>query len=236
MKTSIQKALIGAFSSVLTAAISIPAAITLNNQQYQSNSNSMTINIDGEKAVVTAEKYEELIRENEAMSREIESLEEQLEETKANSDSDKQDNREESTENSSSLQSEKTRLKSLALVDSVYYELLEPLTDSCGNLYETGYQFDASNNAYAVYGLQGEYNSFSGMIVCAEQTGSGADMSLMVYKDDELIDTIRDIDKQMETRKIGPYDIGGARRLTIKTSNNGDYPNGWCYLVNAFVE
>ena len=61
MKTSIQKALIGAFSSVLTAAISIPAAITLNNQQYQSNSNSMTINIDGEKAVVTAEKYEELI-------------------------------------------------------------------------------------------------------------------------------------------------------------------------------
>ena len=127
-------------------------------------------------------------------------------------------------------------MKSLALVDSVYYELLEPLTDSYGNLYEIGYQFDSSNNAYAVYGLQGEYSSFSGMIVCAEQTGSGADMSLMIYKDDELIDTIRGIDKQMETKEIGPYDIEGARRLTIKTSNNGDYPNGWCYLVNAFVE
>lgn len=236
MKTSIQKALIGAFSSVLTAAISIPAAITLNNQQYQSNGNSMTININGEKAVVTAEKYEELIRENEAMSREIETLEEQLGETKANSDSDKQDNREESIENSFSLQSERTRLKSLALVDSVSYELLEPLMDSYGNLYEIGYQFDASNNAYAVYGLQGEYSSFSGMIVCAEQTGSGADMSLIVYKDDELIDTIRGIDKQMEPKEIGPYDIEGARRLTIKTSNNGDYPNGWCYLINAFVE
>lgn len=39
----------------------------------------MTINIDGEKAVATAEKYEELIRGNEAMSREIEFLEKQLE-------------------------------------------------------------------------------------------------------------------------------------------------------------
>ena len=34
MKTSIQKALIGAFSSVLTAAISIPAAITLNETNF----------------------------------------------------------------------------------------------------------------------------------------------------------------------------------------------------------
>lgn len=194
----------------------------------------MIINIDGEKAVVTAEKYEELIRENEAMSREIESLEEQLEVQET--DSDKPDNEVESTDSSSVSQNERTRLKDLAQVDPFYYELLEPFTDSYGNLYEIGYQFDASNNAYAVYGLQGEYTSFSGLIVCSESTGSGADMSMMIYKDDELIDTITNINKQVETKKIGPYDIRGARRLTIKTSNNGDYPNGWCYLVNAFVE
>ena len=44
-------------------------------------------------------------------------------------------------------------------------------------------------------------------------------MSMMIYKDDEL-DTITNINKQVETREIGLYDISGARRLTTKTSNN----------------
>ena len=50
-------------------------------------------------------------------------------------------------------------------------------------------------------------------------------MSMMIYKDDEL-DTITNINKQVETREIGLYDISGARRLTTKTSDNEDYPNG----------
>lgn len=73
--------------------------------------------------------------------------------------------------------------------------------------------------------MQGDYTSFSGHIVCSEATGSRADMSMMIYKDDEL-DTITNINKQVETREIGLYDISGARRLTTKTSNNEDYPNG----------
>lgn len=61
-------------------------------------------------------------------------------------------------------------------------------------------------------------------------------MSMMIYKDDELIDTITDITKQTETRQIGPYDITNARKLTVKTANSGEYSFGRCYLVNASVE
>ena len=61
-------------------------------------------------------------------------------------------------------------------------------------------------------------------------------MSMMIYKDDELIDTITDITKQTETRQIGPYDITSARKLTIRTANSGGGFDGFCYLVNASVE
>ena len=226
MKSRTQKALIAAIASVVTAAISIPAS----SQYTQNNSNSMIINLGDEKVFVTAEKYEELIRENESMSKEIENLENGLKNTTEQADKD------ESIETNQEVQSDVTKLKDLAQVDAEYCEFIEPLTDSYGNQYEIGYQFDASNDSYAVYGLQGKYSSFSGTIVCSNETGSGADMSMMIYKDDELIDTITDITKQTETRQIGPYDISSARKLTIKTSNSGEEYCGFCYLVNAVVE
>lgn len=230
MKAGVQKSLIATVSAIVVAAISIPATATISGEYYQTNNNSMTINLDGEKVVVTAEKYEELIRENESMSKEIQTLESKLENVTEKADND------ESIEANSDPQPDTTKLKDLAQVDVGHYELIEPFTDSYGNQYEIGYQFDASRDAYAVYGLQGKYSSFSGTIVCSNETGSGANMSMMIYKDDELIDTITDITKQTETRQIGPYDITNARKLTIKTANSGEYSYGRCYLVNAGVE
>lgn len=206
----------------------IGAAIGAFGMYISSENSDQTLEQNCQALQDENEQLKETIEE---MFGEIESLKEQLEVQETDSD-----NEDEVTDRRSMSQNDRVRLKDLAQVDPFYYEVLEPFTDSYGNLYETGYQFDASNNAYAVYGLQGEYTSFSGVIVCSESTGSGADMSMMIYKDDELIDTITNINKQVETKEIGPYDIRGARRLTIKTSNNGDYPNGWCYLVNAFVE
>ena len=230
MKPGVQKSLIAAGSAILVAAISIPATATISGAYYQSNNNFMTINLDGERVVVTAEKYEDLIRENESMSKEIESLESEIQNV------NKKDEDDADVETNAALSQGATKLKDLVQVDAQNCEFIEPFTDSYGNQYETGYQFDASDDAYAVYGLQGKYSSFSGMVVCSNETGSGAIMSMMIYKDDELIDTITDITKQTETRQIGPYDISDARRLTIKTSNSGAYSYGQCYLVNAVVE
>lgn len=229
MTESIKNTVIGGVFTIIGATIG--AAIGAYGMYLSSENSDQTLEQNYQALQDENEQLKETIEE---MSGEIKSLKEQLEVQET--DSDKPDNEVEGTDSSSVSQNERTRLKDLAQVDPFYYELLEPFTDSYGNLYEIGYQFDASNNAYAVYGLQGEYTSFSGRIVCSEATGSGADMSMMIYKDDELIDTITNINKQVETKEIGPYDISGARRLTIKTSNNGDYPNGWCYLVNAFVE
>ena len=230
MKQGVQKALIAAGSSILVAIISIPTAATISVKNYQTNNSSMTINLDGEKVVVTAEKYDEIIRENEAMSKELQTLEKKFK------DATKKYDKDESLEIKSEVRHEETKLKNLAQVDSGDYELIEPFTDSYGNQYEIGYRFDTSLNAYVVYGLQGEYNRFSGTIVCSNETGSKTNASMMVYKDDELIDTITGITKQTETRQIGPYDISNARKLTIKTANNGEFNYGYCYLVNASVE
>lgn len=71
MKPGVQKALIAAGSSILAALISIPTAATISVKNYQTNNNSMTINLNGEKVVVTAEKYEELIRENESLKAQL---------------------------------------------------------------------------------------------------------------------------------------------------------------------
>ena len=133
---------------------------------------------------------------------------------------------------------EKVALNDLPLVDSGHYDIYEPFTDSYDNQYNIGYKFDASENAYAVYGLKGQYSTFSGTIVCSDKTGSGADMSIMIYKDDDPVPiaTITDINKQTETRLIEQCDIKDARKLIIRASNNGEYSCGWCFLVNAFVE
>lgn len=130
-----------------------------------------------------------------------------------------------------------TELKDLPEVSAEDYELMTPFTDSYGNEYATGYKFDASRNAEAVFGLKGSYTTFSAIVVCGQDTGPGADMKVSVYKnDDELLETISDVNKTTETLVIGPYDITDARNITIKTSNEGVYDCGFCYLVKAYVE
>lgn len=170
------------------------------------------------------EQYKE---DNQELKKQIAELEKQIENIDQNS----------MAENSSDVsRKEVIGLQDLKKIDSIWYEEIEPFEDSYGNQYETGYQFTASEDGYAVYSLQGKYTTFSAKIVCSSETGSGADMSITVYVDDTYVETIPNITKEIETKQIGPYNITGARKLSIKTTNEGEYSNGNCFLVDAFVE
>ena len=131
----------------------------------------------------------------------------------------------------------KTELKELPEVDSNYFAQQVPFTDSYGNNYEIGYEFNALYNGYAVFGLKGQYTTFSAKVACGEDIGTGTDMTMYIYKDnDELLDTIEHIDKTTETLEIGPYDITDARNLVIKTENIENFNDGRCCLVEAYVQ
>lgn len=247
MNNGVKKALIAGVFAVIVALVSREA--TLRFSANNMNSNTMIVNIDGGQITVTEDKYIEIVTNNGKLSSDNERLESENAELKSENESlkYKDENQKESNlvgdDNSQMINGEEnfkvpddgTKVKELTVVDSEAYKLLEPITDSYGNQYEIGYELGASYNGFVVYALQGKYSEFSCVIVCSSEAGSGANMTAMVYKDDDLIDTITGINKQTETLKLGPYDISDARKLIIKTSNEGEFPFGFFYLVEAYV-
>lgn len=247
-----KKTLIKGLIAILTAAI--PAAITgfaaykageVSKEQEFNSQISQEVNIDNGDISGAISK---LIEENKELRQEISQLEKTVstykdaekgaeketgKETEAASEANAMTNKDETQEASNN----KTELKELPEVDSNYFAQQVPFTDSYGNNYEIGYEFNALYNGYAVFGLKGQYTTFSAKVACGEDIGTGTDMTMYIYKDnDELLDTIEHIDKTTETLEIGPYDITDARNLVIKTENIGNFNDGRCCLVEAYVQ
>lgn len=91
------------------------------------------------------------------------------------------------------------------------------------------YRMDASNWAYVVYDLNGQYTSFSGTLVASTGTGRGALMNIAIFVDGNLKWDFSGFTKQNKPEDI-IIDLNGAKTFSIKTSNSGEYSCGWIFL------
>lgn len=235
-----KKTIVNGIFSVIVAAITACGGYYAGGQQKErefENQINQVVNVDNGDI---ASSINTLVEENKQLHQEVDSLEEKLsayEQGENGSDTEENFPADQQQRLLEGVPENATELKDLPEVAADNFEVETPFTDSYGNRYETGYKFDASFNGYAVFGLKGEYKTFSAVVVCGQDTSPGADMEILVYKnDDELLGTISHVDKTTETLVIGPYDITDARNLTIKTSNEGSFAYGMCSLVNAYVE
>lgn len=124
-------------------------------------------------------------------------------------------------------------MSNMHYLDASYYKSAENIVDSYGNNYSTNILFfDASNDAYVRYDLDGKYSKVSGYIVASNETGSGAKMNVGIFADGILKFSILDYTRQ-KAREPFEIDLSGVRTLDIKTSNSGDYPYGWIFFVET---
>lgn len=230
MKAGVQKALIGAIGAIAATMVAVPATMKLSNNNNSKNSNTMIISVDGEKTVVTSEKYEEIVRENENLKSENKKLSKEIalkSETKA--EEDKTDKSNET----------KQGMKGLKVVNSMRFEELKPYTDSYGEIYDIAHHISGNfNGGFVTYGLQGKYKSFTATIVAFTENAPDAYAKVNVYKnDDELIDSITGINKSDEARQLGPYDVSGASNIKFEVDIDS-YSSGKvdCCLVNVVAE
>lgn len=72
--------------------------------------------------------------------------------------------------------------------ESQHCEAITDMVDSYyGKTYKSNiYKMDASNWAYVVYDLDGQYSSFSGTLVASTGTGRGASMNIAIFVDGNL--------------------------------------------------
>lgn len=132
------------------------------------------------------------------------------------------------------VHAEEIELQEMHVQESDYSEIWDgPIVDSYGNEYSDNIIYlDASNFGYVSYDLNGQYESFSGTVVPSDETGTGADMSLAMFADGELVYSRTNI-----TRQTGAEDfqinVSNVGKLEIKASNDGEYSCGWVFIVNG---
>jgi len=94
------------------------------------------------------------------------------------------------------------------------------------------YKMDASNWAYVVYDLNGQYSSFSGTLVASTDTGRGALMNIAIFVDGILKWDFSEFSKQNKPEDI-MIDLSGASTFSVKTSNSGEYSYGWIFFIDS---
>lgn len=119
------------------------------------------------------------------------------------------------------------------LIDSYDFMVVENFQDSYGRFHEKAYQFDASDEAYAVFNLDGKYKSFSADIVAGENTNSGSDITINLETDSVTAGTIRGVTKLTNLQHIEDIDVEGVTTLEIIGSDQGSIWGGYFYLVNV---
>lgn len=129
-----------------------------------------------------------------------------------------------------------TEMHATASPSVTVYNPEDGITDSYGNDYLGNIvRYDASENGYAVYDLNGAYGRFTGSIVASTKTNSGAKMNVGIFVDGVEKFSLTGFTRQQAAVPVD-IDLTGARTLEIKTSNDGDYSYGWLFFVNTTVE
>lgn len=124
------------------------------------------------------------------------------------------------------------------MIDSnEYYHSKNLMEDSFGYFHDGSHRLDASQNAVVVYNLEKKYSTLDFSIVTAPITGSGASMSVRFYFDNVEQPTLfcSEITKQRGKINFSAIDVSNVEVLKIETSNEGERPWGWLYIVDDIL-
>lgn len=186
-------------------------------------------------------KISEYENNNEALAEQIsdyESLEaqyESLEEDYNNLLNQKESNQGESLPSSDASPENIVKAKDLPIVASQDCEFNEEFIDTYGVAYEEAYKLNAHYSGYIVFGLRGNYGTFCGQVAVGQTSANSAVVTIKVYLDDQLIDTITGITRETETIILGPYDVTGGRKIKIQGVAETSEYYSYGYLVEPYV-
>jgi len=128
-----------------------------------------------------------------------------------------------------------TEVTGISLADLTAAELnrvsvrKEGFQDPYGNQHFRSVALDASEDAWAIYDLNGRYSSLSGNFTTWTEAGSEASFELAVWGDGVPLLMCYDYKKSDAPVNFN-IDLTGVDILTIQAYNRGDYGNGFLFL------
>lgn len=125
-----------------------------------------------------------------------------------------------------------TKMTDMHVMKSADVKTVDTITDSYGKEYNSNiYGFDARKYGYIKYELNGKYASFSGTLVAANSTASGAKMSFAIFADGKEVYSISNFTKQMDAQSIN-VNLSGANVVEFMSWGT-DVWDSWLYVTNG---
>ena len=119
-------------------------------------------------------------------------------------------------------------LKNLTMVSSEEVEVMEEaVKDRWDNLYDGAVKLTANLDGYGYYSLEKKYTKFTGVIFVSSDSRNGVDMSVTIYKDNEIVYHLDNITENTPPASF-EVDLTGASTLKIVTANES---TAWGYLL-----
>lgn len=125
-------------------------------------------------------------------------------------------------------------LTSLKVVDSSYYYGMssDSLMDTYGNMYLNAGTFTGTGTHYATFYTSGQYKILYGTIAAPDSIGEDATITVNIYADDTLLQTIPSITRMTKPVDIS-LDISGADIVKIEAITTNYYPTGILFKLNV---
>lgn len=126
-------------------------------------------------------------------------------------------------------------LKNLTQVSAQDVDVIkDAITDRWGNVYDGAVKFEANNDAFGLYNLNGQYTRLTGTVFVSKDSSNGANVSFSVYLDEKLVQHVENI--TVETAPIAlDIDVSGATTLRITTAHT-EWPWGELCFANTSLE
>lgn len=118
------------------------------------------------------------------------------------------------------------------MLDSRAFEYKATAYDFQGNMRISSYYMNTNDDARAVYDLNGEFTSISGVLCSSSESKSGADMDFAIYGDGVLLYEAKDMYGSQKAINF-EADVTGVKTLKFRTRNRSD--QGGKLLLNDVV-
>ena len=235
--------------ALLTLAISVPLTFNITNN----TNNSFKTIIDGEMVTVTAEKYESLIRENanllnetktlvdenSELSKENKGLKDELEYNKISQTQEtgtvKSNDTDDDNLNSEVPEVSGTDLMDVTTLDGFFVDRFELFEGADNEMYGLALKFMPGNESYITYDLGNNYTTFTAAVMTPKDPPEGAKIAIGIYLDDKFVENY-ELTYKDRIQKIGPIDVSGAGKMTIRSKDLNNFSSGLCFLVNGSLQ
>lgn len=130
-----------------------------------------------------------------------------------------------------------SKLNDVVLVDSQHYEAsVELLRDSYGDLHSGEHRFNALYDGYALYNINGEYETFSGTIAAYAGAKAEALMNVTIYLNNDPVYYQYNVSKIDEPISFS-LDVTGIKTIKIETSYSSEwnYSDSYLYITDDML-